>query len=174
MKYTLKKRTAILSKLKSKYWQRTHKYGIRVPKTVEEALEIDEENRNSFWKEAIEAEMKKIRDAFELYEGDTKQLVGYQKISAHFIFDIKLGENFRRKARLVADGHKTKTSSSVTYSSIVARDSVRICLLLAVLNNLDLLAANIENAYLTAPCRERVWTLGEKNLEVIQANHSRS
>ena len=104
--------------------------------------------------------MKKINDAFELYHGDPSKLVGYQKITTHFIFDIKLGENFRRKARLVADGHKTKIPTSVTYSSVVARDSVRICLLLAALNDLDIQAANIENAYLTAPCQERVWTIG--------------
>ena len=39
--YTMKKRKAIISKLKSKYWQRTHKYGIRIPKSVKEAYQID-------------------------------------------------------------------------------------------------------------------------------------
>jgi hypothetical protein len=38
-----------------------------------------------------------------------------------------------------------------------ACDSVRICLLIAALNALDVLAANIENAYLTAPNREKIW-----------------
>ena len=99
--------------------------------------------------------MRKIEDAFELYGGDPSKLVGYQKITTHFIFDIKLGENFRRKARLVADGHKTKSPKSVTYSSVVSRDSVRICLLLAALNDLEVQAADIENAYLTADCREK-------------------
>lgn len=157
--YVLKKRKSIIAKLKSKYWQRTHKYGIRVPKSVDEALQIDKEERNTFWADAIEEEMKKVRPAFRLYKGDTKELVGYQEITTHFIFDIKLGENFRRKARLVADGHKTDTPSSVTYSSVVSRDSVRICLLLAALNDLNVLSGDIENAYLTAPCREKCWTI---------------
>ena len=74
------------------------------------------------------------------------------------IFDIKLGENFRRKARLVADGHRTKAPASVTYSSVVSRDSVRICLLLAALNNLDIKCADIKNAYLTAPTKEKLYT----------------
>ena len=160
--YVLKKRKAIISKLKSKYWQRTHKYGIRVPKTVAEALQIDKEEGNTMWADAIEKEMKKIRPSFQLYSGDTKDLIGYQEITTHFIFDIKLGENFRRKARLVADGHKTDTPRSVTYSSVVSRDSVRICLLLAALNDLDVLSGDIENAYLTAPCREKCWTIGGK------------
>jgi hypothetical protein len=40
------------------------------------------------------------------------------------VFDAKLGENCRRKARLVADGHKTDApTSTITYSSVVSRDS---------------------------------------------------
>ena len=158
--YTLKKQQRILAKLKSKYWDRTHKYGIRMPKSVQEAYAIDKEEGNTLWHDAIEQEMKKIKQAFKEYDGNPEELIGYQKITTHFIFDIKLGENFRRKARLVGDGHKTKTPSSVTYSSVVSRDSVRICLLLAALNDLDLQSADIENAYLTAPCREKVWTVG--------------
>ena len=158
--YTLKKQKRILSKLKSKYWQRTHKYGIELPKTVEEAYAIDKKNGNTLWADAINMEMKRIRDAFKLYQGNPEELIGYQEITTHFIFDIKLGENFRRKARLVADGHKTKTPSHVTYSSVVSRDSVRICLLAAALNDLDILSADIENAYLTAPCAEKIWTRG--------------
>ena len=106
--------------------------------------------------------MKKVRPAFRLYKGDTKDLIGYQEITMHFIFDVKLGGNFRRKARLVADGHKTDTPSSVTYNSIVSRDSVRICLLLAALNDLKILSGDIENAYITAPCREKCWTIAGK------------
>ena len=44
--YTLNKRKRILKKVKSKYWQRSHKYGIRVPKSVEEAIKIDEETHS--------------------------------------------------------------------------------------------------------------------------------
>ena len=160
--YVRKKRKTIIAKSNSKYWQRSYKYGIRVPKSVEEALDIDKEEGNTFWADAIEKEMKKIRPSFQLYTGDTNDLIGYQEITTHFIFDIKLGENFRRKARLVADGHKTETPRAVTYSSVVSRDSVRICLLIAALNDLDILSADVENAYLTAPCREKCWTIGGK------------
>ena len=68
-----------------------------------------------------------------------------------------MGENFRRKARLVADGHKTSTPPSITYSSVVSRDSVRIALTIAALNDCKVLACDIQNAYLTAPCREKFW-----------------
>ena len=45
--YVHKKRERILSKVKSKYWVRTHKYGIRVPKIVQEAIEIDRMNKDT-------------------------------------------------------------------------------------------------------------------------------
>ena len=74
------------------------------------------------------------------------------------IFDIKLGENFWRKARMVAGGHPTKAPSSVTYSSMVSRNLVQIMLMIAALNDINLQAGDIKNAYLTAPCREKIWT----------------
>ena len=44
--HVLKKRESIIAKVKSKYWLRTHKFGIRVPKTVEEAKRLDQQNGN--------------------------------------------------------------------------------------------------------------------------------
>ena len=82
----------------------------------------------------------------------------HQEIGMHMIFEIKLGKNFRRKARMVAGGHTTNTTSSVTYSSVVSQYSVRTMIMIAELNDLDLQDADIENAYLTAPCRENIWT----------------
>ena len=76
----------------------------------------------------------------------------------HMIFDVKFGENFRRKARLVAGGHMTDTPNTLTYSSVVSRDSICIALTIAALNELSVMACDIQNAYLTAECRERIWT----------------
>ena len=44
--YTLKKRISIISKLKSKYWKKNHKYRIKVPNNVKEAKAIEQENVN--------------------------------------------------------------------------------------------------------------------------------
>ena len=129
--YLIKKRTAIISKIKSKYWDRTHKYGIRIPKSVKEVFEIDQENKNKLWQDAIELEMKNVKVALELCETNPKDLMGYKHVGTHMIFDIKLGKNYRRKARLLTDGHRTKTPASVTYSSVVSRDSVIICLIIS-------------------------------------------
>jgi hypothetical protein len=74
------------------------------------------------------------------------------------IFDVKM-EDFRRKARFVAGGHITDTPHAMAYASVVSRESVRIALTLADLNDLDVKMADIENAYLTAPLTEKVWTV---------------
>jgi hypothetical protein len=104
--------------------------------------------------------MKNVRPAFEKWEKRENELPpGFQKIKCHFIFDIKMGENFRRKARLVANGNTTEPPAALTYSSVVSRDSVRIALLVASLNELQLLACDIQNAYLTADCRERIYII---------------
>ena len=49
------------------------------------------------------------------------------------------------------------TSGTVTYASVVSRESVRIALTLAALNDLEVKTADIENAYLTAPVGEKIW-----------------
>jgi Reverse transcriptase (RNA-dependent DNA polymerase) len=156
--HVMKKRKRILSATKSKYWLKTHKYGIEIPKSVEDARRIDAKNGDNIWWDAIMKEMKNVRIAFEKFKGTSKELPpGYQQINCHMIFDVKLGENFRRKARYVAGGHMTKPPASITYSSVVSRESVRIMLLIAALNDLEVLSADIQNAYLHAPCRERIW-----------------
>ena len=82
--------------------------------------------------------MKNVRIAFEEFEGDVSVIPpGYQENRCHMIFDIKMGENFRRKARMVADGCWTDTPAALTYSSVVLRDSVWIALTIAALNDLS-------------------------------------
>ena len=44
---------------------------------------------------------------------------------------------------MVAGGHTTKTTSSVTYRSMVLRDLVQIKIMIAALNDLDLQAVDI-------------------------------
>jgi hypothetical protein len=68
-------------------------------------------------------------------------------------------ENFRRKARYVAGGHMTEPPASITFSLVVSRGSVRIALLIAARNGLDMMTADIQNAYLHALCREKIWTI---------------
>ena len=92
--------------------------------------------------DTITLEMANVRIAFEKYKnGDPNSLVGYTQITGHLVFDVKLGENFRRETRYRADGHKTGAPASVIYSTVVSRDSVRILLTIAALNAPDVLSA---------------------------------
>jgi hypothetical protein len=45
------------------------------------------------------------------------------------------------------------------YASVVSIESVRIALTLVALNDLDVMMGDIENAYLTVPITEKVWTV---------------
>ena len=71
------------------------------------------------------------------------------------IFDIKL--DFTKKARLVAGGHRTDPPTSMTYSSVVSRESVRIAFTIAALNGLDVIMSDVGNAYLNARTSEKVY-----------------
>lgn len=51
----------------------------------------------------------------------------------------------------------TEAPKTLTYASVVSRESVRIALTLAALNDLEVKTADIENAYLTAPVSEKIW-----------------
>ena len=75
-----------------------------------------------------------------------------KKPDVHLVFDVKM--DMTRNARLVADGHKTADTKGSTYAGVVSRETVRIALTYAALNKLDVMAEDIQNAYLTAPTSE--------------------
>jgi hypothetical protein len=110
--------------------------------------------------------MSNVRVAFTPQEDMTieqarsnQHLVGHQEIKCHIIFDIKMDGKFTRKARFVAGGHTTEPPAAITYSSVVSRDSVRIAFTIAALNDLEVMSCDIGNAYLNAPCREKIWCI---------------
>ena len=150
----LRQRDRNVMKVKSRYHVRTHKFGIEVPKTIKRALEIDAETGTDFWRRAIEKENKNVSPAFDVVHIG-KVPPGYTKIRCHMIFDIKM--DFTRKARFVAGGHLTDPPKESVYSSVVTRESVRIFFLIAALNGLDVLACDVQNAYLNAGTKEKNW-----------------
>ena len=159
----LRTRNIIIAKVKGKYWKPGHKYGVRLPHSVQEALAIERETGTDFWWKAIQKELSKVMVALEFDESmtpeqlrqDKSAYVGFQEIACHMIFDVKM--DLTRKARFVAGGHLTEPPASIAFSSVVSRDSVRLALLIAALNGLDIMACDVENAYLNAECREKVW-----------------
>jgi hypothetical protein len=99
--------------------------------------------------------MNNVCIVFQILNDDDDIPPNYQDIRCHMIFDVNM-EDFRRKERFVAGDHTTDTPHATRYTSVVSRESVRIALTLADLNDLNVKMADIENAYLIAPINENI------------------
>ena len=87
--YVMKKKNRIISKkTKSKYWTTTHKFGICLPHSVDEAKKIDVDNGNTVWWDAICKEMKNVRVAFEKYDGSMEELIAKSLQTAGYAYDL--------------------------------------------------------------------------------------
>ena len=73
--YTLKKRNIIISKVNRNYWKTTHMYRVRLPNNVTEAMQIDQINGNTYWKDAIEKYTKEARITYKPIEYCTPEEV---------------------------------------------------------------------------------------------------
>ena len=154
--YALKKRDQIIAKVVSRTQKKSHKYGIEVPHNVRHAHELDKINGNSLWADAIRLEMGEVQVAFYVKQKDTTVRQNYEYLNCYMVFDVKM--DFPRKARFVANGAKTKDLTRSTYAGVVSKETVRIAFTYAALNDLDIFAAGIKNAYLQAPITEKYWT----------------
>ena len=149
----MRKRDIILSVVKSRLRKTTHKYGIKIPTSIADAKCIDKENNNHFWRDAIQLEIQNNGVACEILEINRKAPPGWRAVTGHLVFDVKM--DFTRKARWVLDGHKTPNPIGSTYAGVVSRESVRIAFTYAALNEIDVCAADVRNAYLQAPSSQK-------------------
>ena len=53
----------------------------------------------------------------------------------------------------------TKAPPTITYASVVSRETVRLALTIAALKDLEVKVGDVLNAYITAPITEKVWTI---------------
>ena len=72
--YTLWRRDRIIVCVNSRVKWTTHKYGIVVPRMVEEELKIDRVNGDSYWWKAIIKEMENLKKAFGILPKVSKLL----------------------------------------------------------------------------------------------------
>ena len=107
--------------------------------------------------DAINKEMENLKVSFDILDNGAKPPVGYNKASGHLVFDVRM--TLERKARWVKDGHKTPEPKWSTFAGVVSRESVRIALTYAALNELPVCACNIQNAYLQAPSSEKHYVI---------------
>ena len=86
---------------------------------MKEAYTIDKATGTTFWCVAIEKDMENVLVAFNVLADGVAPPPDHQYIRCHMIFDVKM-EDFRCKARLVAEGHAMKAPKTLTYASIVS------------------------------------------------------
>jgi hypothetical protein len=101
--------------------------------------------------------MANVIVAFEILDTDKPILIGWKPSSGHLVFDVKM--DFTRKACWVKDGHKTPTPIESNYAGVVSHESMRITLTYAALNGIDVMAADIKNAYLQTPLSEKHYVI---------------
>ena len=77
-------------------------------------------------------------------------------MTVHMIFDVKLDVYFTCKVMLVTDGHKVDNPPSMTYEFVVSRESVRIILIIADINGMDVQCTIMQNSHLNANAKEYV------------------
>jgi len=142
------------------------KYGIAVPRTVNEAYALVKANGNDFWAKAIEKEMGNVMVALKPLDLGESPPDDYKEIPLSMIFDVKMG--FTRKARLVAGGHLTDPPEALTYPSVVSRDSVRLAFMLVKLNGLEMIMTDIGNAYLNAEVTEKYYAIAGPEFGELQ------
>lgn len=165
--YTLRKRDRVLKIVKRRALTRRkkEKFGLELPasgpKGVHRAIEIDAETGTNHWSDAMNKEVKTVLPALRILEENESVPPGYTLIELMTVFDVKM--DLTRKARICARGDQTDPPLSVTYASVVTRESIRLGFLLASLNRVDILSADIAGAYLNAKCAEKIYTvLGEE------------
>jgi hypothetical protein len=135
---------------------------LELPKSVTHALNIDKRTGTDHWHKAIEKEIRNVFPAFDFLDDNATVPPGYSFVDTYFVFDIKM--DLTRKARLVARGSMTEPTKEETFASVVSRDTVRLFFLLAALNDVELLSCDIQNAYLSAPNKEKIWTTFQDQL----------
>jgi Reverse transcriptase (RNA-dependent DNA polymerase) len=145
------------------------KFGLLVPRTHLQALELDKSNGNTKWYEAEETEMKQLLEYNTFVDQDQggDAPAGNKKIRCHRIYDVKY--DGRHKARLVAGGHLTDPNTE-SDSGVVSLRGIRLVVFLAELNSLELWGANIGNAYLEAKTKEKVYISGGPEFGLLEGH----
>ena len=75
--------------------------------------------------------------AFKVLPDGKSVPIIHQFVHCHMVLVIKMNEGFRQKARFVAGGYMTHALATIMYPSIVSRWIVRIALMIATLNDLE-------------------------------------
>jgi hypothetical protein len=163
-------RMANQAKLKAFRRGPIYKFGYEVPQNHDDVLHIDAKCKNTCWQDSERLELAQL-DEYDTFHDlgkarfDAKGRLtnapeGYKKIRVRIVYDVK-GDG-RHKSRCVAGGHLTEVPVDSVYSGVVSLRSLRLCVFLSELNDLELWGADIGNAYLEAETKEKVFIVAGK------------
>ena len=79
------------NKRAQRYNSITYKFGVKLPNNVKEAKELDKQNGNTYWQDAMKLEMDQLfqYSAFKDLGKTARVPKGYQQIPLRMVFDIK-------------------------------------------------------------------------------------
>ena len=101
------------------YWQDQVQLLAKDTQIRHQTKEIDDKNGNTLWMESIRREMRENRVALKNYEGNVEDFIGYEELTGHLKFHVKLGQTFRRKLIFVTNRNLVETPSCITYCTIL-------------------------------------------------------
>ena len=94
-------------------------FGVRIPRNAKQALELDKENGNTLWQDAMNKEIANLNKYNTFKDmGNVQYLPGHKRIIVHFVFAVK--HDLRHKACLVAGGHLTEPMIDGSYLNVVS------------------------------------------------------
>ncbi len=150
----------ILQALNTSKKSKQYKFGVEVPRNPSHALVLDEQDGNNEWRESIKAEIDQIKEyeVFRVIPDGAPTRTGYKQIPYHMVHDVKF--DGRKKSRLVAGGHKgPEVHKEDKYSTVVSMEAVRVGFVMAKINDLQVCAGDIVNAYLNAYTNEKLYII---------------
>jgi hypothetical protein len=92
--HVLKKCRRFITAVTKIYHNMTHKFGNEVPQSWDNCVILDTKNGNTMCQDTVRKDMKNIRIAFTILNGDKEIPPTYQDIHCHMICDVKM-EDFR-------------------------------------------------------------------------------
>ena len=117
-------------------------------------MRIDNDNNNTYQQDATKKEMEMILIAFSIQEKDSVKPNAPQTLSSsHLVFNVKM--DFTCKARWIKNGYLHDSPTESTFARVVSRETVRLCLTYAALNDLNVMCCDFQSAYLQAKSSEK-------------------
>ena len=116
---------------------------------------LDAKNGNTLWVDATSKKLIYVRVAFEVLPDGKSVPIGHQIVQCCLVLDVKM-EDVRCRARLLAGGQMTKAPATITHASDVSRETVRMVLMIAALNDFEVKLDDILNSYAQTPVTKKV------------------